>query len=60
MIKKLNYEAIHTCAWHLERIRVSAVVSIAANTVDGALACGAAVDWTLHTGLVSLSWLEKS
>lgn len=52
--------AIRTCARHLEGIRVSAIVAIAANAVDGAFACCAAVDGTLHTGLISLCRLEKA
>lgn len=55
-----NQSAVHTCAWHLKRIRVGAIVSVAANAVDGAFTGGAAVDGTLHTGFVSLSRLEKA
>lgn len=55
-----NFTTIHTCARHLEGIGVGAVVSIAANAVDGAFTGGAAVDGTLHTGLISLSRLEEA
>lgn len=56
----INFSTIHTCARHLERIWVGAIVSISANTVNSAFAGGAAVDGTLHAGLISLSWLEKA
>lgn len=48
----------HTCAGHLERVRVGPVVAVPADAVDGAFAGGAAVDGTLQAGLVSLSGLE--
>lgn len=50
----------HTCTRHLERIRVGAVVAVAANAVHGALAGGAAVDGTLQAGLVTLGRLEEA
>lgn len=55
-----NQSAVHTRAWHLKRIGVSAIVPVAANAVDGAFTGGAAVDGTLHTGFISLSRLEKA
>lgn len=55
-----SINSIHTCARHLERIWVGSVVSVAANTVNGAFTGGTAVDWTLHTGFISLSRLERA
>lgn len=55
-----NLDAIRTRARHLERIGVGAIVSVAANAVNGAFTGGTAVDGTLHTGFISLSWLEKA
>lgn len=52
--------SVRTCARHLERVRVGAIVSVPANAVHGAFTGGAAVDGTLHAGLVSLGWLEKA
>lgn len=49
---------LRTCARHLERIGVGAVVAIAANAVHGSLAGGAAVDGALQAGLVTLGRLE--
>ena len=51
---------LHTCAWHLEGIRVGAIVAVAANAIGGAFIGGAAVNRTGHTGLVSLGRLEKA
>lgn len=51
---------VRTCARHLERVRVGAIVPVPADAVHGALAGGAAVDGTLHAGLPSLSWLEEA
>lgn len=51
---------VRTCARHLERVRVGAIVPVPANTVHGAFAGGAAVDGTLQAGLISLSRLEKA
>lgn len=55
-----SFSTIHTCARHLERIWVRAIVSISANAVNSTFTGGTAVDGTLHTGLISLSRLEKA
>lgn len=55
-----SFSTIHTCARHLERIWVGAIVSISANAVNSTFTGGTAVDGTLHTGLISLSRLEKA
>lgn len=51
---------VRTCARHLERVRVGAIVSVPADAVHGAFTGGAAVDGALQAGLPSLSWLEEA
>lgn len=55
-----NLNAIRTCAGHLERVWVGAVVTVAANAVHGAFAGGSAVDGALQAGFVFLSRLEEA
>lgn len=57
--KPNNVCGTRTGAGHLERIRVGAVISVAANAVDGAFAGGAAVDGALQAELIPLGGLEK-
>lgn len=51
---------IRTCARHLQGVGVGAIVSVAANAVNGAFTGGAAVDGALYTRLVPLSRLEEA
>lgn len=51
---------LRTCARHLERIGVGAIVAVTANAINGAFAGGAAVDGTLQAGFISLGWLEET
>lgn len=49
-----------TCARHLERIGVGAIVAVTANAVNGAFAGGAAVDGTLQAGFIPLGRFEEA
>lgn len=52
--------AAPTCAWHLLRVGVGAVVTGAADAVGGALVGGPAVNGTLLTLLIALRSLEEA